>query len=56
MKVIIEIGENNIASIDFLEDDKYSYKNWSDLTKEEQTTLVNTLIHFAALFNKCIKE
>ena len=55
MRAIIDLNEENLASIEFLEENKENVK-WSDFTREEQEAFVNTLNSFARLFGNCIKE
>lgn len=55
MRAIIDLNEENLASIEFLEEGKEDVK-WKDFTKEEQEAFVNALNSFTRLFGNCIKE
>lgn len=54
MRAIIDLNEENLASIEFLEEGKEDV-HWNDFTKEEQEAFINALRSFTALFSKCIK-
>jgi len=53
MKVIIEINESGLASLDLKKGKKQI--NWEELTRVEQIRMVNSLSNFHELFSKCIK-
>lgn len=54
MKAIIEIGEDGLSSIEFLENEEKM--EWQNMTKYEQYKVLNSLMSFYQLFNKCKKE
>lgn len=54
MKIIIEIEEDGLSSMELLENDKEII--WQELTKNEQYKILNSLMSFYQLFNKCKKE
>lgn len=53
MKVIIEINESGLASLDLKKGKKQI--NWEELTRVEQIRMVNSLSNFHELFSKFIK-
>lgn len=54
MKIIIEISENGLASLDLKNGKKQI--DWDSLTRVEQLRVVKSLSNFNDLFSKHIKD
>ena len=52
MRAIIELDEDNLASIQFFNGEEIA--SWSDYTQEQKEEFVNTLRSFYSLFSKCL--
>ncbi len=54
MKVLIETHEDNVASIEFKQDDEQI--SWAALSREEQLNFLQSLVSFGKLFSRCVKQ
>ena len=55
MKATIDISEFDLTSLT-LENDENEVIEWSDLSRNQQIKLLNSLLNFYELFSKFIKE